>query len=204
MRTSFLLAAALTILGTQAAESSTIVGIFEPNWDVRVPENGQKASRGASLAGINANAATYHIGCPKNAAKTDCNIPTSWTIVQGAETASLTAKYIASTSGDSTGYDVTVTEMWDCKLKSSTESASCTMSIGMSGSAGGTKTESSTTSKVTYSTVPIDQYYFELTVTSGLSSFTMPAATETGAAAGPAGAIITAAPVVAAALAALL
>lgn len=81
-----------------------------------------------------------------------------------------TAKYIASTSGDSIGYGITVTEMWDCKLKSSTESASCTMSVGMSASAGGTKTSSST-SKVTYSTVPIDQYYFELTVTSGLSSF---------------------------------
>lgn len=203
MRTSSLLAVALTILGTQAAESSTIVGFFQPNWDVTVPANGQKVSRLASLAGINANAATYHIGCEKDAAKTDCDIPTSWTVIQGAETASFTAKYIASSSG-SNGFDVTVTEMWDCKLQSSTVSASCTMSVGMSGSAGGSKTESSTTSKVTYSPVPIDQYYYQLTVTAGLSSLTMPAATETGAAAGPVGAMITAAPVVAAAIAALI
>ncbi|KAJ6084054.1 hypothetical protein N7486_010854 [Penicillium sp. IBT 16267x] len=129
-------------------------------------------------------------------------LPASWTITQGAETASFTGKYIATTSGESTSYDVTVTEAWDCKLKSSTESASCTMSIGMSGSVDGTKYELSTSSKATYS--PIDQYYYKLTVTAGLSSFTMPAATETGAAAGPAGAMITAAPVVAAAIAALL
>jgi len=206
MRTSSLLATALTVLGTQAADSSTIRGIFSPSWDVKVPGLGHKTiGDDASLAGINANAATYHMGCPKNAAKTDCDVPTSWTMIQGAETATFTAQYIASTSDDSTSYDVTVTEMYDCKLKSSTESASCTMSVGVSGSVGTSKYETSTTSKVTYSTAPIDQYYYQLTVTAGLSSFTMPAATETGAAAGAAGAMITAAPVVAAAaIAALL
>ncbi|KAJ5659482.1 hypothetical protein N7507_005933 [Penicillium longicatenatum] len=204
MRTSFLLATALVILGTKAAESSTIVGVFVPSWDVTVPGDGQKTSSAASLANINANAATYHVGCEKNAPKTDCDFPTSWTFIQGAETASFTGKYIATSSDESYNFDVTVTEKWDCKLKSSTESASCTMSVGMSGSSDSAKFEYSTSSTATYSTVPMDQFYYQLTVTAGLSSLTMPAATETGAAAGPAGAMITAAPVVAAALAALL
>ncbi|KAJ5778035.1 hypothetical protein N7520_001281 [Penicillium odoratum] len=202
MHTSFLLATAITILGTQA-ESSTIVGYFAPFWDVIVPAGGWTSSA-ASLAHINAQAATYHVGCDENAPKTDCDFPSSWTIIQGPETVSFTGKYIATASDDYTSYDITVTESFECSLKSSTESASCTMSVGMSGSVDGMKYKTSTTTKATYATAPIDSSYRALTVTAGLSSYTMPAATENGGAMGAAGAMITAAPVVAAALAALL
>ncbi|KAJ5920726.1 hypothetical protein N7454_009259 [Penicillium verhagenii] len=199
MRTSSLLASALAVLGTQAADSSTIIGYFSPSWDATLLKYGGWTSTAASLAGINTKAATYHVGCEKGAAKTDCDYPSSWTIIQGPETVSLTGKYIATTSGASESYDVTVTQSYECSLESSTVSASCTMSVGMTGSMNGAKYSSSTTSKGTYSPVPIDGYYYQLTVTAGLSSITQPAATETGGAVGPAAAMITAAPVVAAA-----
>ncbi|MGV7705364.1 hypothetical protein PJN16_29640, partial [Mycobacterium kansasii] len=83
---------------------------------------------------INAAATTYNVGCLKDAPKTDCNIKNSWTIIQGPETVSLTGVYTASTSGKETSYDITVTQSYECKIVSRTESASCTMSVGMTGS----------------------------------------------------------------------
>lgn len=207
MLTSFVLAAALAALGAKADDShSTIIGYFSPPWDAGLPQYGGWTSTAASLVSFNTKAATYHVGCLKDAPKTDCDYPTSWTIIQGPETVSFTGKYIASTSDKTTSYEITVTESYECSLKSSTESASCTMSAGMSGTLNGGKYESSTSSKATYTTAPISNSYYQLTVTGGLSSLTTAQATTTtgGAAVGPAGALITAAPVVAAAMAALL
>ncbi|KAJ5201423.1 uncharacterized protein N7498_006086 [Penicillium cinerascens] len=205
MRTSIFLAAALATLAKADDASSTIIGYFIPPWSAGLLSHGGWISTAASVAGINAEAATYHVGCVKGAPKTDCDYPTSWTIIQGPETVSFTGKYIASTSDKSTSYDITVTQSYECSLKSSTESASCTMSAQMSGTYNGGKYDVTTTSSATYTSMPISNSYYRLTVTGGLSSFTAPAATKTGAAAaGPAGAFITAAPMVAAAVAALL
>ncbi|KAF7161343.1 hypothetical protein CNMCM5623_006957 [Aspergillus felis] len=204
MRASFLIPAALYALAAHADDKTTTVGFFIPNWSVTVLEYGGWTSTGASVAGINAAATTYNVGCLKDAPKTDCNIKNSWTIIQGPETVSVTAVYTASTSGKETSYDITVTESYECKIRSRTESASCTMSIGMTGSVGGATLASSTSSSATYS--PATSSYHELAVTAGVDKFTAPEATKTPgvAAAGPAGAFITAAPVVAAAVAALL
>jgi hypothetical protein len=207
MQISLFLAVALAAFGARADDaSSTIVGYFYPSWDVTLLQYGGWTSTAASLASINTAAATYHVGCEKDAPKTDCDYPSSWTIVQGPATVSLSGKYIASTSDKTTSYEITVTQSYECSLKSSTESASCTMSVGMSGSVDGAKYESSTSSKATYTTAPITNSYYQLTVTGGLSSFTAPDATKTpgAAATGPAGAMITAVPVVAAAVAVLL
>lgn len=206
MRSSLLLVAALAAFGARADDSSSsIVGYYSPSWDATFLKYGGWTSTAASLASVNTDAATYHVGCVKDAPKTDCDYPSSWTIIQGPETVSLTGVYIASTSGESTSYDITVTQSYHCSLKSSTMSASCTMSVSMSGSLDGAKYESSTSSAATYTTAPMSSYY-QLTVTAGLSSLTAPEATKTAgaAAAGPADSLITAAPVVAAALAALL
>ncbi|KAJ6183885.1 hypothetical protein N7519_005186 [Penicillium mononematosum] len=201
MRTSFFLAAALATLGTQADDSSTdVIGYFSPSWDGGLLQYGGWTSTAASLVTYNSAAATYH-----TPPKTDCNYPTPWTIVQGPETVSFTGKYIASTSGESTSYDITLTQSYECSLKASTESASCTMSVGKSGSLAGAKYESSTSSKATYTTAPMSNSYYQLTVTAGLPSSSTEVQTtqSTGGAAGPA-ALITAAPMVAAAVAVLL
>ncbi|KAJ5762266.1 uncharacterized protein N7511_005648 [Penicillium nucicola] len=52
-----------------------------------------QTSTAASKAGINAKETIYHVGCVKDAPKSDCDYPTSWTIIQGAETVSVTAVY---------------------------------------------------------------------------------------------------------------
>ncbi|KKK12814.1 hypothetical protein ARAM_001178 [Aspergillus rambellii] len=201
MLTSFLLVAALSTLAVKADDSSSIIGYFSPSWDATLMQYGGWTSTAASVAGINAVATTYEVGCRKNAPATDCDISHSWTIIQGPETVSLTGQYIASTSGKETSYDLTVTQSYECALKSWTESASCTMSVGITGDLDGASYASSTSSQATYSPVPTTEYYYRLTVTGGLDSFTAPQATQTpGAAAGkPVGALITAAPVLAAA-----
>ncbi|KAJ5965088.1 uncharacterized protein N7479_004964 [Penicillium vulpinum] len=215
MRTSFFLAAALATLSAQADDaSSTIVGFYAPPWDVTVPMYGGFTSTAASLVAIKSGVATYEVDCLKDAPKTDCNFPDPWTIIQGPETVSLNEKYIASYSEKETSYDITVTRSHECSLKASTEFASCTMSVGMKGSTEGEKYESSTSSKATYTTAPISDNYYELTVTAGLDLLKSTEATaaatsaettaSTGGAAGHAGALITAAPMVAAAVAALL
>ncbi|EED19209.1 hypothetical protein TSTA_025270 [Talaromyces stipitatus ATCC 10500] len=209
MRTSLLIAALATVLGATAdSSSSSIIGYFVPEWDVKGFSDGAGGtSTAASLANINAAAATYHVGCVPNAPKSVCNYPSSITIVQGSATVSFTGVYVASSSAPSgSGYDVTVTESYECSLKSSTQSASCTMSVGMTGTVDGAKWTSSTSTKATYTTAPIAESYYQLTVTAGLSSFTAPDATKTPgmAVSGIAGSMITAAPVVAAAVAAWL
>ncbi|KAG2002755.1 hypothetical protein GB937_009520 [Aspergillus fischeri] len=204
MRASFLLPAAIYALAAHADDKTTTIGYFIPSWSATLLSYGAWTSTGASVAGINAAATTYNLGCLKDAPKTDCNIKNSWTIIQGPETVSVTGVYTASTSGKETSYDVTVTQSYECKIRSRTESASCTMSVGMTGSVGGATIASSTSSSATYS--PATSSYYELVVTAGVDKFTAPEATKTPgvAAAGPAGALITAAPVVAAAVAALL
>ncbi|KAF9889301.1 hypothetical protein FE257_007410 [Aspergillus nanangensis] len=209
MRLSLYIAAALASLGVQADDdaSSTIIGYFNPSWSVDLLQYGGWTSTAASLVGINTQAATYHVGCVKDAPKTDCNYPASWTIIQGPETVSLTGKYIAATSDKKTSYEITVTQSYECSLKASTESASCTMSVGMDGSINGGKYESSTSTKATYTTAPISNSYYQLTVTGGLKSLTSadsPQTTGAAATGGHARALITAAPVAAAAVAAFL
>ncbi|KAJ5131947.1 hypothetical protein N7448_006105 [Penicillium atrosanguineum] len=219
MRTSGFLAAALATLGAHADDvSSMVIGYFSPSWDQGLLQYGGWTSTAASLVAINTDAATYHVGCIKGAPKTDCNYPHSWTIVQGPETVSFSGVYIASTSDKSSSYEITVTESYECSLQSSTMSARCTMSVGETGSNDGGKTAYSSTTSATYSTAPMAESYYQLTVTAGLKSITefeathtsaatttASAATQTGAAAaGPVGALITAAPMVAAAVVALL
>lgn len=204
MRTSILLAAFLASL-TQAKDSSSIKGYFSPSWEDSQYTGGW-TSTAASVAGINADATTYHVGCVKDAPKTLCNYPTSWTIIQGPETVNFNARYIASSSGKSTSYDFTITETYECSLKAWTESASCSMSVSIGGSQQGGTYASSSEATTTYTTAPQSDMYYKLTVTGGLDSFTAPEATKTAdlAAGGPARSLITAAPMVAAAVAALL
>ncbi|KAJ5885027.1 hypothetical protein N7495_009537 [Penicillium taxi] len=201
MRLSIFLAAALATLVKADDKSSTeIVGYFSPSWDVGMLEYGGWTSTAASLASLNTKAATYHVGCSKDAPKTDCNMKNSYTIIQGPETVNVDMIYTASTSNKESSYDLTVTESWDCSMKQSTLSLKCTMSIGVTGTQDGASYVSSTSTKKDYPTVTVATDYYQLTVTAGLASATQTA----GAAAGPAAALITAAPIFAAAVAAML
>ncbi|KAJ5494410.1 hypothetical protein N7463_010497 [Penicillium fimorum] len=200
MRSSIFAAAFLVSLGAQAKDASTTVRIFSPEWNNALPGI---TSFAASVVGINAEATTYHVGCVEGIDKSVCDIPTSWTVTQGPETVNFAAQYVATMVGTG-GYDVTITETYDCSFKTYTESASCSMSASMGGIVRGGSTASSSSS--TASSSLATSRYYKMDITGGVKSFTEPAATETpgAAAAGPAGALVTAAPMVVAAIAALL
>lgn len=192
MRPSAFLASALAAL--VAADSTTTKGFIYPAWHVTIPYYDSIA---ASVAGINALATTYQIKCMDGANSLDCNIKTPWTLIQGPATVSFTGVYTADATGKN---GVTVTRAWNCALKSYTESASCTMSYQASGTVGGTGYSTSTSSS--NKNLPTDQLTSGgLVVTGGVASFTASQATQTpsGAAAAPARAMITAAPLGAAA-----
>ncbi|KAF3390634.1 hypothetical protein F1880_008968 [Penicillium rolfsii] len=197
MRPSIFLTLALGSL-VAADSSSTSKRIVYPDWSVTIP---RYESTAASVAGINALATTYHVKCLPGANTLSCNIKDPWTIIQGPATASFTGVYTASSSGKNA---VTVTREWDCKLKSYTESASCSMSFKASGTVNGRGISTSTSSS--NKNLPTKQLATAgILVTGGIASFTAPQATQTPSkgAAAPAQAMVTAAPLGAAAVLAL-
>ncbi|KAJ5088060.1 hypothetical protein N7456_011676 [Penicillium angulare] len=213
MRASFLLAAVIATLGVSADDTTTAttttLPYFSPSWDWHMINHGRGIGKtAASIADVKSQTTTYHVGCQKGVPTGECSFPNSWTIIQGADTANFKAEYVATTSDKSSSWDVTITQTYDCSLHHSTESASCSMSASMSGSIDGEKSKSSTSTKMKYKSAPMGTStgsYVALLVTAGLESTTNSKATETAAAAtGKSGAMITAAPMVAAAVAAML
>lgn len=202
MRTSLLLTAATAFSGTFAAKSTTTIGFLGPQWQVTIPEY---TSTAASVAGINAVATTYAVSCLDGAPTSDCHIDHPWTLIQGSTTFSFTGVYTAWSTGKVNA--VTVTRKIKCSFTSQTESVSCSLSYQATGTVDGTSYSTATSAKSKFATNAVT--YYALTVTGGLASFTAPQATKTpGAApalAGPARAMITAAPlgVAAAAVAAM-
>lgn len=193
MRLSVFLASALAAL-VSADSSSTTMGIVYPDWTILIP---RYESTAASVAGINALATTYQVKCLDGADKLSCDIKTPWTIIQGPATASFTGVYTASASGKD---GITVTREWKCDLKSYTESASCTVSYSATGTVDGTTYSTSTTTK--NKNMPTNELATAgILVTGGIASFTASQATQTpsGAAAAPFKAMVTGAPLGAAA-----
>lgn len=204
MRSSTLLAVALATLGAQA-ESTTVVGLFTPDmYPMAVPVEGAgHGSMVASVIDVQSSVATYQVNCKEDTPKSDCYFATPATAIQGPNTGSYSMEWIAINEAQS--YDITVTQTWDCSMHLSTGSASCNVGVALAGTSTGSGTAYTSTNTVTYSSAPFGDDWYSLTVTGGLEEYTKPAATETGAAvAGPAGAMITTGPILAAAAAALL
>ncbi|KAA8651247.1 hypothetical protein EYZ11_013256 [Aspergillus tanneri] len=171
-------AAALTGLVSADDKSTTVpyfgavIGLTQPTYSGTV----------GSVAGINAKATTYHISCEKDAPKSLCQIDKPWTMIQGEETYSLTGVYTAWSSKSNA---VTATHMSACSFKHFSESASCSMSVGVTGTQGGGKWSSSTSTKTSIASDKVTRY--GLKVTGGLESFTKPQATESPGAAAAVG-----------------
>lgn len=201
MKASLLLLAALA--GVAIADDTTTVGYFGADWtSITIPKY---KSTAASVAGINAVETTYAVSCLKDAPKSDCHIDEPWTLIQGSETYSFTGVYTAWETGkDDKDKGVTVTRDIQCSFTSYSESAGCSISYQATGKVDGTSYSTGTSSSSTFKTDQVD--YYQMPVTGGLSSFTAPQATETPDAAravGPARALITAAPLAAAAAVAI-
>ncbi|KAL4950887.1 hypothetical protein BDW69DRAFT_48931 [Aspergillus filifer] len=199
--------AALTGL-TLADDATTTVGYFGANDDLfdddasSTPSIPSYASTAASIVSVNALETTFAIACLDDAPTSICSIKDPWTMVQGISTFSLSAQYTALEWSP----PVTATLDYKCDYENYSESASCTYSMSYSGSESGVERTSSYSSAMS---VPTDEAtYYQLLVTGGVDKLSEPEATETpGAAAafaGPVQAMVTAAPMIAAGVVALL
>ncbi|CAG7921891.1 unnamed protein product [Penicillium olsonii] len=197
--TSFLVASLATLV-TAAEQSTTSRPYFGAgfDWASRVPNY---ESTAASVAGITSHLTTYEISCLTDAPKRLCNIETPWTLIQGSTTFSFTGKYLATTS-HKVG-TVTVDREFECSFTSTSKSASCAFEYEITGSNSGTSYSTATSTST--SSVPTDSItYYPLKITAGISKLNSAKTTSTTGAANPtAKAIITAAPMGAAAAAAI-
>jgi hypothetical protein len=133
-------------------------------------------STAASVAGINAVATTYEIGCLSDAPKSDCEIATPWTMIQGPSTYSLTGVYTASGSGSVNA--VTGTHNFDCTFAKATQSPSCSFSVKVTGTTAGVSYSTSTSTST--KNLPTESYTsYGIDVTAGTASFTASQATQT-------------------------
>lgn len=199
--TSFLVAALATVVSaaTQSASTThrpTLGAGFK--WASKIPDY---QSTAASVAGITSGLTTYEISCLTNAPKSVCNIETPWTLVQGSTTFSFTGKYTASTSA-SVG-TVTVDREFECSFTSTSRSASCSFEYHITGSHSGTSYSTSTSTST--SSLPTESMkYSSLLITGGIAKITSAQSTSTTGAANPtAKAMITGAPMGAAAAVAI-
>ncbi|KAL4989592.1 hypothetical protein BDW68DRAFT_156200 [Aspergillus falconensis] len=204
MRSPFL-ALALALAAVAAAESTTTVGLFgsddNSDSDFAIPSY---TSIAGSVVSVNAVQTIYAVSCLSGAKTESCSIKDPWTITQGISTFRLSAQYTAFEWKP----PVTATLDYDCSFQSYSESASCTFSVYYSGSSDGLETSSSHSTQTSIASDSVD--YYALEVTGGLDKFDKPEATETpgaaaaGVLAGPLQAMITAAPMLAAGVAAIL
>jgi hypothetical protein len=173
-----------------AAQSTTVVKVFEYSIDNPYLSYSTYASLAGSVVGINAEATTYKVACMSGAPKSVCSIGEPYTLVAGPSTVSFAQTF----PFDIYGVSGTASEDIACSFTHSTESANCVVTVAV------TSGDVSTATTSTKSIPADDIFYKTLTVTGGLSLFNSPQATETpGAAAGPHRALVTAAPLGAAA-----
>ena len=194
MQLKVILATALAAMASAESSSTTKINYFGGGMDYAHSINLHYwTSTVASVAGINALATTYEIECESDAPKTDCEIATPWTMIQGPQTYSLVGEWTASGEGVNA---LTGTQDFDCTFAASTASPSCSFSVEVTGTMGGVDTSTSTPTST--SELPTESYtWYGLDVTGGTASFTATEATQTptsnaGAAmitAGPMGAV---------------
>ncbi|KAG2415027.1 hypothetical protein HFD88_006217 [Aspergillus terreus] len=188
MRLSSLLMPALAAMA--AAQSTTVVSIFEAVADNPYLSYSTYTSLGGSIVGADAHATTYKIGCMSGAPKSVCSIDTPYEVIAGPTTLS----YARTMPVEVYGVTVSVGQDVACSFTRTSESAVCTVTADVKSghiSTAITSTQSFETDEIFYSPV---------TVTEGLSRLNAPQAT--GTSEGAAGAhrpLITAAPLGAAA-----
>ncbi|CAI7570548.1 unnamed protein product [Penicillium palitans] len=196
MRITLFLSTALAAL--VAAEESTRINYFGGGMQWARQANLHRwTSTAASVAGINALATTYRIGCLSDAPKSDCEIATPWTMIQGPQTYSLTGVYTVSGSG--TVNAVTGTQNFDCTFAKPTESPSCSFSAKATGTTAGVSYSTSTSTST--KNLPTKSYTsYGIEVTAGTALFTATQATQSS---NGGAAMVTAAPMGAAAVVAI-
>ncbi|KAJ5722691.1 hypothetical protein N7488_000726 [Penicillium malachiteum] len=178
-----------------SAESTTVVSIFEAVDDDSGITASWYTSLGASILGLNADYTTYEVDCLSGAPTTDCSVNAPYTVIAGPTTLSYSRVMSVEVYGDIG----TVTMDVGCSFTHSTESAVCkaTEWVTYEGES------SSTSTSISYATDEV--VYKPLTITGGLDKLSSPQATETpNAADAPHRPLVTAAPLGAAAIIAVV
>lgn len=204
MRATWFLTSALAALASAADSGITTVSYFAIDNDSGI-NIGAYSSTAARVVGIDKHATTYEVACMKGADKCALQVPA--TIIQGENTYSVSMQVTVKTQGA----EAHATAVEACSFTHSSESASCSWYFGYTASAKGVtiSTQTSDTTSIASDAVT----YRALEVTDGVYALTAEATASDSpvkvtptASAGGAGAakpLITAAPLGAAAMAAL-
>ncbi|KAJ5728207.1 hypothetical protein N7493_004537 [Penicillium malachiteum] len=178
-----------------SSESTTVVSIFEAVDNDSGYTVSWYTSLGASIIGLNVDYTTYEVDCLSGAPTTDCSVNAPYTVVAGPTTLS----YSRSLPVEAYGATVAVTMDVACSFTHSTESAVCKATEWASYEG----QSSSTSTTMSYATNEV--VYKPLTITAGLDKLSSPQATETpNAADAPHRPLVTAAPLGAAAIIAVV
>ncbi|KAL1984544.1 hypothetical protein VTN96DRAFT_9044 [Rasamsonia emersonii] len=170
---SYILSAAAALTAVVSAQSSTTtIQIFGAG-PTQVPLNGVDAS----VVDANAAATTLALECTDEQL---CALKSPVTVTEGPSTYTLSAVFSTQTDG----VDAEMTLMQNCHITSSTQGASCSVSLGIEISGDGISTSTNTATATSFASDEI--YYRPLTVTAGVDKLNRPQATQTphGAAAG--------------------
>ncbi|KAJ5093078.1 hypothetical protein N7456_008939 [Penicillium angulare] len=208
MRTTLFIAstlAALAVADFTAEPSSTTIKYLDVASDADGVNMGAYTSFVADVYAIDRTATTYKVRCEEGVPSSECVIDskTPWILVQGPTTYSLDGTAHVKTAGGKGALTVDMA----CSFTHSSESISCSESMGISYSFDG---ESSSSSAVvpSFTIAPEEVSYADLKVTGGLKAFSADATATApvtvsykDAAAQP---VMTAAPLAAAAAAAVL
>lgn len=126
----------------------------------------------ASIVGADADATTYALDCLSGAPETECALNSPITITEGPSTFTMSAVYSTKTAG----VNAKATLVQDCEITSSTQGASCSVSVGVEVSTRGLSTSTGTSTITSFASDDI--YYQPMTVTAGVEKLNAPQATE--------------------------
>ncbi|OJJ79793.1 uncharacterized protein ASPGLDRAFT_52326 [Aspergillus glaucus CBS 516.65] len=127
----------------------------------------------ASVVKVNALETILALNCAPNATASVCPLETPFTLTYGPSTATLNAAYATNTRG----VQAKMSLLEGCDIVSSTQGASCSMSMVVGMSVRGVSTSTTTSTTTSYGSEDIT--YRDLAVTAGVSKLTAPEATQT-------------------------
>ncbi|PWY92941.1 hypothetical protein BO70DRAFT_358072, partial [Aspergillus heteromorphus CBS 117.55] len=145
---------------------TTTLQIFNGGDSTTIPIAGFSAS----IIAVDSTATTLAIDCGDSSSS--CALPSPITITEGPSTFTMSAVYATSTAG----LDGTVTLIQDCEITSSTQGASCSVSMAVEVTYEGV---SSSTATSTVTSLDGDEIYYQaVTATAGVEKLSAPKATE--------------------------
>lgn len=163
---------AFLALATAALSQTTTLKFFNAG-EYSGPSAIPLSDIAASVIEVNALETVLAMNCAPNATASICPLETPFTVTYGPSTASFNANYATKTRG----VNARMSLVEGCDITSSTQGASCSMTMIMGVSVKGDSTSTTTSTTTSYGEEDIT--YRDLAVTAGVSKLTAPEATQT-------------------------